>query len=95
MSHIRMIVSYFFADVQNSVTFNGTLKPIAHIRSLMLRHICVFSNPLYFDSLVNLLSIVVHRLVVLLGFVVVGLVLDIKPRGLNRITHSNDDITRV
>ena len=95
MSHIRKIVSYFLADVQNSVTFNGTLKPIAHIRSLMLRHICVFSNPLYFDSLVNLSSIVVHRLVVLLGFVVVGLIFDIKPRGLNRITHSYDDITRV
>ena len=93
MSHIRMIVSYVLADVQNSVTFNGTLKPIAHIRSLMLRHICVFSNPLYFDSLVNLLSIVVHRLVALIGFVVVGLILDIEPRGLNRVTHSNDDIT--
>lgn len=58
MSHILIIVSSYFTDVQNSVTFNGTLKPIAHIRSLMLRHICVFSNPLYFDSLVGQTSVI-------------------------------------
>lgn len=47
---------YSTQDVENSVSFNAWLKPVEHIRSLLLKHICVFTNPIYIDSVVSYYS---------------------------------------
>ncbi|KAF6017124.1 EST2 [Bugula neritina] len=44
---------YSVKDIHNGISYDGTAKPFAYIQNSLLKNVCVFSNPIFLDSVIN------------------------------------------